>query len=149
MPPDFLMIPVTILALITSALSGVIESRRSNMDLVGALAVAFFTALGGGTIRDMMLGNLPVFWLTDDYYALIVFGSAHGRGDRRVRGDLARHGVQPDSGRVLEGAGTICHGLLCRRLRVSPADQGRHRPDHDFHLRVSPDCDHPAAVGPV
>lgn len=46
------------------ALSGGIPAVRKNMDVFGVLVVAFFPAVGGGTIRDLLLDQ-PVFWLTD------------------------------------------------------------------------------------
>lgn len=46
------------------ALSGGIAAVRRNMDLFGALVLAMVTAVGGGTLRDLIL-DAPVFWLTD------------------------------------------------------------------------------------
>src|SRR5580700_7131152 len=44
------------------------------MDIVGAAAVAFITAVGGGTVRDVLLGRYPIFWISDERYALGIFG---------------------------------------------------------------------------
>lgn len=46
------------------ALSGAIVAVRKNMDLFGVIVLAFLPAVGGGTIRDLILGA-PVFWLSD------------------------------------------------------------------------------------
>ncbi len=46
------------------ALSGGIAAVRKEMDLFGVLVLAFLTAVGGGTLRDLIL-DAPVFWLAD------------------------------------------------------------------------------------
>lgn len=67
---------LTYLAVSASALSGVLEARKYEMDVVGAATVAFVTAFGGGTLRDMMLGRTPIFWLTDPWLSIVVFAIA-------------------------------------------------------------------------
>jgi len=47
------------------AVSGATAAIRSRFDLFGIFVLAFATAIGGGTIRDILIGNLPVNWLTD------------------------------------------------------------------------------------
>lgn len=47
------------------AVSGAAAAIRSRFDLFGIFVLAFVTAIGGGTIRDLLIGNLPVNWLTD------------------------------------------------------------------------------------
>ena len=44
------------------AMSGALAAGRRNMDIFGVVVIAFVTALGGGTIRDMVLGNYPIGW---------------------------------------------------------------------------------------
>lgn len=46
------------------ALTGALTAGNTGMDLLGVVIVGFITALGGGTIRDTLLGNTPLFWLT-------------------------------------------------------------------------------------
>ena len=46
------------------ALSGGMVAVRHRMDLLGVLVISLFPAVGGGTLRDLLLG-VPVFWLTD------------------------------------------------------------------------------------
>lgn len=57
------------------AVSGAILAIRKKYDLFGVIVVGFVTALGGGSIRDLLLGNQPVFWLKDInyFYAVISF----------------------------------------------------------------------------
>lgn len=47
------------------AISGAIAALKSRYDLFGILVLAFVTAIGGGTIRDLLIGNLPVSWLNN------------------------------------------------------------------------------------
>eukprot|EP00930_Biecheleria_cincta_P057448 TRINITY_DN43380_c0_g1_i1.p1 TRINITY_DN43380_c0_g1~~TRINITY_DN43380_c0_g1_i1.p1 ORF type:complete len:309 (-),score=24.20 TRINITY_DN43380_c0_g1_i1:15-941(-) len=55
------------------AFTGSLAAGMENMDLLGCVIVGFVTALGGGTLRDILLGRFPIFWLTAlDEYALVV-----------------------------------------------------------------------------
>jgi len=47
------------------AISGVILAGKLRMDPFGVLVLGIVTAIGGGTIRDLVLDNGPVFWITD------------------------------------------------------------------------------------
>ena len=66
---------MNILALITYsgtfvfALTGALKAKRHQMDIFGAAVLAFVTAYGGGTIRDILIGASPVNWI-NDYLAL-------------------------------------------------------------------------------
>ena len=51
------------------ALTGALKARKFKMDIFGGLVVAFATAYGGGTIRDLLIGVKPVNWV-NDYFAL-------------------------------------------------------------------------------
>lgn len=51
------------------ALTGALKARKFKMDIFGGLVVAFATAYGGGTIRDLLIGIKPVNWV-NDYFAL-------------------------------------------------------------------------------
>jgi len=62
----------------TFAVSGVLGAAKKRLDLFGALAVAFICALGGGTLRDVLLGLVPVFWIRDSAPALVALGCASG-----------------------------------------------------------------------
>ena len=50
-------------ATLAFALSGVIEAARKRLDAVGVCVVAFATAFGGGTLRDLLLDQRPFFWV--------------------------------------------------------------------------------------
>ena len=64
---------IEILAILVGAFSGFIEARRKRMDLVGVFTVAFITAFGGGTLRDILLDKRPLFWVTHQEYAILIF----------------------------------------------------------------------------
>ncbi len=57
------------------ALSGVILACRSRMDPFGMLVLAAVTGIGGGTLRDLVLGVRPVFWVTDPTYLWVVLAT--------------------------------------------------------------------------
>ncbi len=57
------------------AVSGTLAAGRKSLDLLGVFVAAGMTAIGGGTIRDVLLGRSPVFWIEDTTY-LIVIGLA-------------------------------------------------------------------------
>ena len=61
------------LATAAFALSGVIEATRKRMDVVGVGVVAFLTAFGGGTLRDLLLDQRPFFWGREQYALAGVF----------------------------------------------------------------------------
>ena len=71
-----LVILLTYLAVSASAISGALEARKHDMDIVGATTVAFVTALGGGTMRDLLLGRTPIFWLVDQGLSITTFAMA-------------------------------------------------------------------------
>lgn len=59
---------------IVFALTGVLAAGRNNLDLFGALVLAAVTAVGGGTLRDLIL-DVPVFWLADPSYLYLIGGT--------------------------------------------------------------------------
>jgi len=58
------------------AISGALAAGRKQLDVFGVVVLALVTAVGGGTLRDMMLDAGPVFWLHETRYLWIVVGSA-------------------------------------------------------------------------
>ena len=64
---------IEIMAILVGAFSGFIEARRKRMDLVGVFTVAFITAFGGGTLRDILLDRRPLFWVQHQEYAILIF----------------------------------------------------------------------------
>ena len=66
------------------AATGALAASRKQLDIVGFVFFAAITGIGGGTLRDLLLGKLPVFWIQDPGYiavcalvAVAVFFLAH------------------------------------------------------------------------
>lgn len=53
------------------AMAGVLAAAERRLDLFGVIVVGTVTAIGGGTLRDLILGRLPVFWVQDNLYIWI------------------------------------------------------------------------------
>lgn len=64
-----------IAGVIVFALSGVIIACRSRMDPFGMLVLAAVTGIGGGTLRDLVLGVRPVFWVSDPAYLWVIIAT--------------------------------------------------------------------------
>lgn len=75
MPTHFLYI-IDILGTVSFAVSGAFLAMEKKLDPFGVLVLAFVTALGGGTLRDILIGNLPVSWLTNSTSTIVIFSSA-------------------------------------------------------------------------
>ena len=75
MPTNFLSI-IDILGTFSFAVSGAFLAMQKKLDPFGVLVLSFVTAIGGGTLRDMMIGNLPVSWLRNETAAIVIFSSA-------------------------------------------------------------------------
>lgn len=69
---EFFQQILTIVATVTLAFSGVLQAARYQMDFFGALVLAFVSAVGGGTLRDLLIGATPVFWAVDPSYIQII-----------------------------------------------------------------------------
>ncbi|MCL4133774.1 UNVERIFIED_CONTAM: hypothetical protein GTU68_034144 [Idotea baltica] len=54
------------------AISGVLTAIQKKFDLVGTLIIGFVTAIGGGTLRDLLIGRFPVGWLNDRNYLIVI-----------------------------------------------------------------------------
>lgn len=57
-----------ICAVAVCAITATLEAGRKEMDLFGVLVVGLVSGVGGGTVRDLLLGRLPVFWVSDETY---------------------------------------------------------------------------------
>lgn len=56
------------------AVSGWLVAARKQLDFFGAAVIAFVTAVGGGTLRDVLIGSTPVGWMQDINYLLVILG---------------------------------------------------------------------------
>lgn len=60
------------------AVSGALAAGRKGLDLLGVIVLALATAIGGGTIRDVLLDRHPIFWLADPAYLVVIVAAALG-----------------------------------------------------------------------
>jgi uncharacterized membrane protein YeiH len=67
---------IDILGTIAFAISGVLVAIHKKMDLFGILIIAFVTSVGGGTLRDIMIGNTPVSWMQDITFTYVILVSS-------------------------------------------------------------------------
>lgn len=58
------------------ALTGALVASRAQLDIVGFAFVASLTAVGGGTVRDLLLNRDPVFWVGDPNHILLAASAA-------------------------------------------------------------------------
>ena len=63
---------IDILGTFSFAVAGSFAAMEKKLDVFGVLIIAFVTAIGGGTIRDMLIGALPVAWLTNMQTILVI-----------------------------------------------------------------------------
>lgn len=70
---DQILFILTYIAVTASSVSGALEARKHQMDIVGATTIAYVNAFGGGTLRDIMLGRTPVFWIDDPWLTVTTF----------------------------------------------------------------------------
>jgi uncharacterized membrane protein YeiH len=64
-----------ILGTVAFAISGALVAMNKKMDPFGVFIIAFVTAVGGGTLRDVLIGRQPVIWMTDITYVLLISSS--------------------------------------------------------------------------
>jgi uncharacterized membrane protein YeiH len=69
---------IDILGTFSFAVSGAFFAMEKKLDPFGVLILSFVTAIGGGTLRDIMIGNLPVGWLRDETATIVIFIGAMG-----------------------------------------------------------------------
>ncbi|MGV7107845.1 trimeric intracellular cation channel family protein [Flavobacterium sp. U410] len=61
-----------IIGVFVFTISGVLAAINKKLDLFGIFIIAFVTALGGGTLRDILIGRMPVGWMQDLKYVYII-----------------------------------------------------------------------------
>lgn len=66
---------IYLVAITAEAMSVALAAGRRSMDIFGVAVVAFVTALGGGTVRDLILGHYPIGWTQHPPYIYLVIGA--------------------------------------------------------------------------
>jgi uncharacterized membrane protein YeiH len=67
---------IDILGTFAFAVSGALHAMDKKLDPFGTLVITFTTAIGGGTLRDVLVGNLPVNWLSNNVTIFVIFFGA-------------------------------------------------------------------------
>ncbi len=61
-----------VLGTIAFAISGALSAMNRRLDLFGIFIIAFVTAIGGGTVRDILIGDTPVTWMENTVYVYLI-----------------------------------------------------------------------------
>jgi len=64
-----------LLGIISFAISGSLVAMRKKFDPFGVFIIAFATSVGGGTLRDVLIGAQPVFWMKNTLVIFLIIGS--------------------------------------------------------------------------
>lgn len=67
-----------LVGIVAEAMTAALQAGRRSMDWVGVAMLGCITALGGGTVRDVLLGNHPVSWVRHPWYLALTAGAALG-----------------------------------------------------------------------
>ena len=89
------------------AASGVLAARDRELDLLGVIVVAAMTAIGGGTVRDLLLDRHPIFWLMNPVYLIVIIAAA-----------LARRPSAPPQSVCSRASARLSRACFSRRLRT-------------------------------
>jgi uncharacterized membrane protein YeiH len=77
MPPSDTVLHVLLLMAVTAqAMTAALAAGRRSMDWFGVGMLGSVTALGGGSLRDMLLGHYPLLWVENPSYLLLTAGAA-------------------------------------------------------------------------
>lgn len=66
---------IDVLGTIAFAISGVLVALNKKLDPFGVFIIAFVTAVGGGTLRDVLIGQVPVFWMKNLTFMYVIAGA--------------------------------------------------------------------------
>ncbi len=65
-----------VIGITAEGMTGALAAGRMRMDLFGVCTIACMTAIGGGTLRDVVLGHYPLVWVDAPQYLLVIIGAA-------------------------------------------------------------------------
>lgn len=92
--PEQMIYLLDMVGIIACAIAGTTLALYKRFDLFGCILVSMVNAIGGGTLRDVMLGRHPLFWMTDLSYVVVItltsilgqmFFHRHQKIDRDVK----------------------------------------------------------------
>ena len=67
---------IYIIAITAEAMTGALSAGRRSMDWFGVMLIACVTALGGGSVRDVLLGHYPLTWVKHPEYLMLTCAAA-------------------------------------------------------------------------
>lgn len=70
--PNSLIFVFDMIGIVACSISGTILAKHKNFDVFGCLLVSIVTAIGGGTVRDVILDRHPLFWMVDMSYLTVI-----------------------------------------------------------------------------
>lgn len=70
--PDFMIYLLDMVGVVACAIAGTTLALHKKFDFFGCILVSMVNAIGGGTIRDVMLDRHPLFWMTDLNYVIVI-----------------------------------------------------------------------------
>ncbi|MET4391270.1 putative membrane protein YeiH [Bradyrhizobium sp. F1.4.3] len=76
LPSDSALYYLSLIALAAQGMSAALAAGRRNMDWLGVCFLGCITALGGGTLRDLLLGHYPLVWVEKPIYLVLSGGAA-------------------------------------------------------------------------
>jgi uncharacterized membrane protein YeiH len=68
---DIAIFSLQVIGTIAFAISGALVAGRRDMDWFGVVVLAVMVAVGGGSLRDLLLGQTPVFWVQSPWYVIL------------------------------------------------------------------------------
>jgi uncharacterized membrane protein YeiH len=71
-PLSVVLVALEGIGVLAFALSGILAGARKQLDVVGVAVIAFLTAFGGGTLRDILLDRAPFFWVANEGWVIAV-----------------------------------------------------------------------------
>ena len=107
---DIVFTMLSVFGTMAFAVSGAAAAMRVGMDVVGVSVLAVLTAVGGGSLRDLVIDNLPMWWVADwwAFFLALGFGLLMIPFRRRFSADKA-----PDSWRAVIIADALGLGAFC------------------------------------
>lgn len=73
---EALLLPLSIIGLIAASMTAALAAGRRSMDWMGVVLLGSITALGGGSTRDILLGNYPLSWVKEPYLLAVTSAAA-------------------------------------------------------------------------
>ena len=87
-PTDSVLHVLSFVAVAAQAMTAALAAGRRSMDWAGVCMLGCITALGGGTIRDVLLGHYPLLWVQHPSFLVLAAGAALGDHPDRPPGAI-------------------------------------------------------------